>query len=164
MSLNDPSGQGSPFWPKKIRPPNRYGRVGFQQVKLFYFRCVVKRDPPCATLQSSPACCGALAGLHLNDGEYPFSGKPPGLGIIRSRPFADIEVGDADLYKERNLCGCCVRCIDVYTVYIKHTISRIGISALLGVGEDLVCAFLRLAVRPGLADTVKLCGYIRSIS
>ena len=75
--------------------------MGFQQVKLFYFRCVVKRDPPCATLQSSPACCGALAGLHLNDGEYPFSGKPPGLGIIRSRPFADIEVGDADLYKEK---------------------------------------------------------------
>ena len=77
--------------------------MGIQQVKLFNFGCVVKRDPTCAALQASPARCGALAGLHLNDGEYPFSGKLTGLGVVCSRSFSDIEVGDADLHKERNL-------------------------------------------------------------
>ena len=75
--------------------------MGFQQVKLFNFRCVVKRDPPSAGFEPSPARRGAFAGLHLNDGEHALAGKPPGLGVVRSRSGSDIQIRDADLYEEQ---------------------------------------------------------------
>ena len=72
--------------------------------------------------------------------------------------FGVFQIPDADLHEERNRrrgIGCCFRCVDVYTVYIEHTISRIGIRALLGVLQDLIRAFLRFGVRPGPTDTVQ---------
>ena len=112
--------------------------MAFLRVLVFRLNlcCVVQRNPTSTAFEPSPACRGA------------FAGELPGLGIVGPRAFTDVQIRNADLYKERNLDSCCFRCVDVYTVYIKHTISRIGISALLGVGEDLVCAFLR----PGLAS------------
>ena len=88
-----------PILAEKICPPSRYGSMGFQQVKLFDFGCVVKRNPSRAGFQPAPASRGTLPGFDLHDGKYAFSCKLTGLGIVRSRPFADIQVRNADLDK-----------------------------------------------------------------
>ncbi len=116
----------------------------------------VETDPSRAALQSSPSCGRAFAGLDLHDGVNAHGDELRPV-IIRSRPFADIKVGDGNPHEERNIRrdgSSCFRCVDVYTFYIKHTISRIGISALFGVLQNLVRAFLRLGISPGLTDAV----------
>lgn len=87
------------FGRKKYAHRTVMARWGFQQVKLFDFGCVVKRDPSRAGFQPAPASRGTLPGFDLHDGKYAFSCKLTGLGIVRSRPFADIQVRNADLDK-----------------------------------------------------------------
>ena len=103
VSLNDPSGQKAPFWPKKIRPPNRYGSMGFQQVKLFDFSCIVQRNPSRSGLQPSPASRGPLAGLNLHNGKHALDGKLTGLGIVRPWTFAVVQIRDTILDSNRLL-------------------------------------------------------------
>ena len=54
-------------------------------------------------LYTSPASSGTLAGLDLHDGKHALAGKLPGLGIVRPRPFADVQIGDADLDGKRHI-------------------------------------------------------------
>ena len=72
--------------------------------------CVIKAYPACAGFEPSPARRGAFAGLHLNNGEHSLAGKLPGLGVVRPRSSADVQVGDTDLDEEWNLrSSCCLR-------------------------------------------------------
>ena len=122
-----------------------------------YTDSIVERNPSCAALQPSPAGGRAFSGLDFHDGVHT-NGNKLRPAIFRPRSSSDIEVGDGDPHKERHLGRCrrssCFRCVYVYTVYIKHTISRILIGALLGILKDFIRAFLRLGVRPGLTDAV----------
>src|SRR5699024_10096362 len=99
-----------------------------------------------------------LPGFDLHDGKYAFSCKLTGLGIVRSRPFADIQVRNADLDKKWNIFGRRrdrpARRVDIDSVIVKHAVAWVAVGAPLGVRENLVSAFLRLTVRPCLADTV----------
>lgn len=117
----------------------------------------VERNPARAAFQPSPACGRAFARLDFHDG-VDADGNELRPVVIRPRSFADIKVGNADLHKERNTSRCrrssCFRCVDVYTVHIEHTISRIGVRALLGVFQNLERTFLRLGIRPCLTDAV----------
>lgn len=132
--------------------------VGISMSVIQLYLCaVIERDPACAGLQASPALRRALTACFLHDGEGANACELPGHSVIRARTFADIKVGDADLYKIRDRRRC-VRRINVFTVYIKHTVSRICIRASLGVCKHSERAFLRLGIRPGLSDTV----YLRS--
>src|SRR5699024_12548405 len=86
-------------------PTERLWLDGHSAVWLFNFRCVVKRNPSRAGFQPTPASRGTLPGFDLHDGKYAFSCKLTGLGIVRSRPFAYVEVRNADLDKKRHIFG-----------------------------------------------------------
>ena len=116
--------------------------------------CVIKAYPARTGFEPSPARRGAFAGLHLNNGEHTDAGKLASPVIVSPRAFTDVQIRNADFYKERNFDSCCFRCVDVYTIYIKHTVSRIGVSAFLGVIQNLERTFLRLGIRLGLTDAV----------
>lgn len=61
---------------------------------------VIQRNPASAALELTPACSGTSAGFYLDNGEHPFPGVLPGLGVIRTRTFADVQVGCCYLYQE----------------------------------------------------------------
>ena len=118
--------------------------------------CIVKAYPAQTGFEPTPSRCGTDAGLDLRDGIHSL-GDVLHSGKIRPSAFADIEVCDADLHEKRNIRSgesICFRCVDVYTVYIEHTISRIVIRALLGILQNLERSFLRLGVRPAITDAV----------
>ena len=60
---------------------------------------IVERNPARAALQLSPAGGRAFAGLDFHDGVQAHGNKLRPC-VVRSRSFADIKVGDADLHKE----------------------------------------------------------------
>lgn len=45
--------------------------------------------------------------------------------------------------------------VDQCALVVKHAVARIGIRALLCVGQNLVGTLLGFGIRPSLADTVK---------
>ena len=108
--------------------------MAFLRVLVFRLNlcCVVQRNPTSTAFEPSPACRGA------------FAGELPGLGIVGPRAFTDVQIRNADLYKERNLDSCCFRCVDVYTVYIKHTVSRIASAHFLALERILYAPFCDL--------------------
>ena len=141
------------------------------------FRCsslytdnIIERNPARAALEPSPACSRAFAGFDFHDGVHADRDILCSC-VVRPRSFADVKVGNADLHEERHggrrRRSSCFRCVDVYTVYIKHTISRILIRAFLGVCQPLESSDLGFAVRPRFTDTVPCdsgFGFLQNVS
>lgn len=116
----------------------------------------IKAHPARTALKPSPARGRAYAGFDFHDSVHTHGNKLRPV-IVRSRSFADVEVCDGDANEERNIRrdgSSCFRCVDVYTVYIEHTISRISIRAFLGVLKDFIRTFLRFGILPCLTDAV----------
>lgn len=62
--------------------------------------CVIKRDPSRTALEPAPAGSRTLTVLHFHNGEDALAGILPGSRVVRAGSHADVEIADADLYKE----------------------------------------------------------------
>ena len=118
---------------------------------------VIQRNSASAALEFTPACGGTRARFDLSNRKHAFPRILAGLGVIRTRAFADIQVGCCDLYQEGTggasgadlLPG-----IDNFSSLIIYGISRIGVSASLGVIQIVKGFLLAFGIRPAFADTV----------
>ncbi len=123
---------------EKNMPTERLWLDGHSAVWLFNFRCVVKRNPSRAGFQPAPASRGTLPGFDLHDGKYAFSCKLTGLGIVRSRPFADIQVRNADLDKKTAHLRTAQKqprpAVDIDPVIVEHAVTWVAVGTPLGVG------------------------------
>ena len=61
---------------------------------------VIQGNPASAALEFTPTRSRTRTGFYLGNGEYPFPGVLPGLSVIRTRAFADIQVCCCYLYQE----------------------------------------------------------------
>ena len=118
--------------------------------------CVIQTHPPIAFFpvgfQKPPLGC-ALAVCFLHNREGADSRIFPGLVVVSARAFSNVQVGDGYPHQIRGERGC-FRCVDVYTIYIKHTMPRILIRTFLRILQRLERPFLRGSVRPRLPDAV----------
>ena len=81
----------------------------------------------------------------------------PGLAVICTRAFADIQVSCSDLYQEgttRASRTALLSGINHLAALIEYRIPCIGVSAFLGVIQIVEGTLLALGIRPAFADTV----------
>ena len=71
--------------------------------------------------------------------------------MVSAGSFPDVQVGDGYPHQIRGKRGC-FRCVDVYTIYIKHAMPRIFVRTFLCIFQRLERPFLRGGVRPCLPN------------
>ena len=103
---------------------------------------MVEADPACTGFQAAPAGIGAGTFLHLKDRKASSTSEEAGLAVVAAGTGTDIQITDADLHEEGHGRRFRLRSgsVDDIAVCIKNAVSRIRISALLGIGQILVPA------------------------
>lgn len=125
-----------------------------------YFLCVVQTHPPIASaligfigFQQPPLGCAFSVCLFQNC-ESTDTCIFPGLAVVSTRFFPDIQIGNG--YPHQIRFECCLG-VHRFSGFIKHTVSRISICTFLCILQKLKRAFLRGCICPCFADSVSLC-------
>lgn len=131
--------------------PKTSVRPALASKSFLYSFCKIQTYPTISILligfQQPPAAC-SLPIRSVHNGKDAFARVLPGLGIVRSRSFADIQVGNADLYQIRRksrLGG-----VQRIAGFTKHRVPRILIGAPFRIVQAVSGSLLRSCIRLGL--------------
>ena len=129
--------------------------MGLKKVLIrLHSHCIIKRDPSRSALESAPVGSRTLNDPHFYNGEDALASILSGSGVVRAGSHADVEIADADLYKEWSICSfLCLR-IDCLAVLVIDRVSWILVRTGFRIGKHLIGTELALGIRPGLTDTV----------